>query len=132
MGWGGGAIVIGNKRSLGKYDSNRFNMFWNTDTKDIYVFAGVISKKWWNERNNISTSSTRTYRYLPAFYKYNFVTNPDIRSRYYADPAGIYNNSPWRISRRAPLIGEHNEEIYCGELALGKTELAYLAEAGVV
>ena len=50
----------------------------------------------------------------------------------YPGPAGIYNGSPWRISSRAPLIGEHNEEIYCGELALQKTELAYLAEAGVL
>ena len=30
------------------------------------------------------------------------------------------------------MIGEHNEEIYCGELGLKRTELAYLAEAGVV
>jgi hypothetical protein len=30
------------------------------------------------------------------------------------------------------LVGEHNEEILCGELGLLKTELAYLAEAGVV
>jgi len=50
----------------------------------------------------------------------------------YPGAAGIYNGSPWRISRRAPLIGEHNEEILCGELGFHKTELAYLAEAGVV
>jgi crotonobetainyl-CoA:carnitine CoA-transferase CaiB-like acyl-CoA transferase len=47
-------------------------------------------------------------------------------------PAGIFNGSPWRISRRAPLIGEHNEEILCGELGLSKAELAVLAEGGVV
>jgi crotonobetainyl-CoA:carnitine CoA-transferase CaiB-like acyl-CoA transferase len=47
-------------------------------------------------------------------------------------PAGIFNGSPWRISRRAPLIGEHNEEILCGELGLTKAELAVLAEGGVV
>ena len=61
------------------------------------------------------------------------VPHPDLgRSFKYPGPAGIFNGSPWRISRRAPLIGEHNEEIYCGELALQRTELAYLAEAGVV
>ena len=30
------------------------------------------------------------------------------------------------------MIGEHNEEIYCGQLGLQRTELAYLAESGVV
>ena len=44
----------------------------------------------------------------------------------------IYNGSPWAISRRAPLIGEHNEEIFCGELALSKGELTLLAESGVI
>ena len=45
------------------------------------------------------------------------VPHPELdRSFKYPGPAGIYNGSPWRISRRAPLIGEHNEEIYCGEL----------------
>ncbi len=61
------------------------------------------------------------------------VPHPELgRSFKYPGAAGIYNGSPWRISSRAPLIGEHNEEIYCGELALQRTELAYLAEAGVV
>ena len=61
------------------------------------------------------------------------VPHPELdRSFTYPGPAGIYNGSPWRISRRAPLVGEHNEEIYCGELGLQRTELAYLAEAGVV
>jgi crotonobetainyl-CoA:carnitine CoA-transferase CaiB-like acyl-CoA transferase len=47
-------------------------------------------------------------------------------------PAGIFNGSPWRISRRAPLIGEHNEEVLCGELGLTKAELAVLVEGGVI
>jgi crotonobetainyl-CoA:carnitine CoA-transferase CaiB-like acyl-CoA transferase len=61
------------------------------------------------------------------------VPHPELGKTFkYPGPAGIYNGSPWRISSRAPLIGEHNEEIFCGELALQKTELAYLAEAGVI
>lgn len=61
------------------------------------------------------------------------VPHPELaRSFKYPGPAGVYNNSPWRISRRAPLIGEHNEEIYCGELALERAELAFLAESGVI
>ena len=43
-------------------------------------------------------------------------------------PAAIFNGSPWRISRRAPLIGEHNEEIMCGELGLSMSELTALVK----
>jgi len=61
------------------------------------------------------------------------VEHPELgRSFKYPGAAGIYNGSPWRITNRAPLIGEHNEEIYCRELGLQRAELAYLAEAGVV
>lgn len=40
--------------------------------------------------------------------------------------------TPWRISRRPPLIGEHNEEIYRSELGLSDEELRGFAEAGVI
>ena len=36
------------------------------------------------------------------------------------------------IRRRAPLIGEHNEEIYTGELGLSKQELVLMKEAGIL
>jgi len=37
-----------------------------------------------------------------------------------------------KIYRRAPLIGEHNEEIYCGELGYSKKELIGLRQAGII
>jgi benzylsuccinate CoA-transferase BbsE subunit len=40
--------------------------------------------------------------------------------------------TPWRISRRAPLIGEHNEEIYEGELGFSKEEMRLFKEARVI
>ena len=61
------------------------------------------------------------------------VTYPEIGKTFrHPGPAGIWKDSPWRISRRAPLVGEHNEEILCGELSLSRAELAVLAESGVV
>jgi crotonobetainyl-CoA:carnitine CoA-transferase CaiB-like acyl-CoA transferase len=50
----------------------------------------------------------------------------------YPGSAAIHNGSPWRISRRAPLTGEHNREIYGAELGLDDCELAGLMEAGVL
>lgn len=40
--------------------------------------------------------------------------------------------SPWRVERRPPLCGEHNVEIYCGELGLSRVELSMLRAAGAV
>jgi crotonobetainyl-CoA:carnitine CoA-transferase CaiB-like acyl-CoA transferase len=61
------------------------------------------------------------------------VEHPELgRSFVYPGEAAIYSRSPWRISRRAPLIGEHNEEIFCGELGLSPQELATLAASKVI
>lgn len=49
-------------------------------------------------------------------------------------PGGFarFSEGPCQIWRRAPLIGEHNEELYCGELGLKKEELARLKREGVI
>ena len=61
------------------------------------------------------------------------VEHPELgRSFTYPGEAAIYNGSPWRISRRAPLIGEHNIEIFCGELGLSRGELSVLAENHII
>jgi len=38
---------------------------------------------------------------------------------------------PWQAAR-APLLGEHNEQVYCGELGLSREELTALFASGVV
>ena len=61
------------------------------------------------------------------------VEHPELGRRFtYPGHPAIYHGSPWRISRRAPLIGEHNGEILGGELGLSKEELSLLAESKVI
>jgi benzylsuccinate CoA-transferase BbsE subunit len=61
------------------------------------------------------------------------VEHPELgRSFVYPGEAAIFSDSPWRISRRAPLIGEHNVEIFCTEPGLSRGELSVLAENRVI
>lgn len=50
----------------------------------------------------------------------------------YPGPPYQLSETPWRLQRRAPLIGEHNEAIYGGELGLSRAELAVLMAAGAI
>ncbi len=43
-----------------------------------------------------------------------------------------HTETPWRIARPAPAAGEHNAEIYGGELGLSAERLRALQEAGVL
>jgi len=61
------------------------------------------------------------------------VEHPELGREFtYPGAAAIYNASPWRISRRAPLIGEHNQEILGDEFGLSKDELEALKKSGAI
>jgi benzylsuccinate CoA-transferase BbsE subunit len=51
---------------------------------------------------------------------------------HYMGPYIGMSKTPIRVRRRAPLIGEHNEDIYVRELGLTKERLEELKKAGVV
>jgi crotonobetainyl-CoA:carnitine CoA-transferase CaiB-like acyl-CoA transferase len=50
----------------------------------------------------------------------------------YAGAPYQLSHTPWQLRRRAPLIGEHNEAIYVGELGLSRGELAVLMAVGAI
>ena len=50
----------------------------------------------------------------------------------YCGPFAKLSETPMSIKRRAPLIGEHNEEVYQGELGLSKAEIIILKETGTI
>ncbi|MCL2670326.1 MAG: CoA transferase, partial [Syntrophaceae bacterium] len=44
----------------------------------------------------------------------------------------IFSKTPARDHRGAPLLGQHNEEVYCRRLGYTKQELVKLREAGAI
>jgi len=42
------------------------------------------------------------------------------------------SKTPWRMRRPAPLLGEHNTQIYCQQLGYPQSALSALRHAGVI
>ena len=78
--------------------------------KDIVESMQLASREFWGEVEHPELGTTITY------------------------PGSFVHSSekPPRVSRRAPLIGEHNEEIYGKELGISKEELLILKQARVI
>ncbi|MCX6021338.1 MAG: CoA transferase [Chloroflexi bacterium] len=61
------------------------------------------------------------------------VEHPELgRTITYPGAPYLFHATPHRISRRAPLLGEHNHAIYCGELGLTTADLVRLGETGII
>jgi crotonobetainyl-CoA:carnitine CoA-transferase CaiB-like acyl-CoA transferase len=50
----------------------------------------------------------------------------------YPGPFAVLTETPIKKQKRAPLIGEHNMEIYQGELGLSRDDLVVLKQGGVI
>ena len=79
-------------------------------TKDILESAQLAAREFWVEVEHPELGTTITY------------------------PGATYklSEAPWRIWNRAPLIGEHNEDIYLGELGMTGEKLNTLKQAKVI
>ncbi len=43
-----------------------------------------------------------------------------------------FSETPWTIHKPAPLLGQHNEDVYCNQLGYTKRELVKMYEAGII
>ena len=81
-----------------------------SDARDIHEDHHLKARDFWATCEHPELDDTLTYR------------GPFVK----------FSQAPMKIFRRAPLIGEHNEEIYEKELALSGQELIVLKQGGVI
>lgn len=60
------------------------------------------------------------------------ITHPEVGTLKYPGAPFKMSESPWRESSPAPLLGQHNEEIYCGLLGYSRTDLVRLRQGGII
>jgi crotonobetainyl-CoA:carnitine CoA-transferase CaiB-like acyl-CoA transferase len=61
------------------------------------------------------------------------VAHPELGESFrYPGPFAKFSATPIEYRRRPPTVGEHNSEIYRGELGLSERDLAELARAGII
>jgi benzylsuccinate CoA-transferase BbsE subunit len=61
------------------------------------------------------------------------VEHPELgRSFRYPGAPYLFSGSPWRVTRRPPLLGEHTHEILHEELGLTMVEVAALTAEGII
>ncbi len=80
------------------------------DSRDILADDQLAYRKFWQKLDHPELGEAITYP-----------------GAYYKSTGG-----QWSLRRRAPLIGEHNDEVYLGELGLCRQETVSLAAAGVL
>ena len=60
------------------------------------------------------------------------VEHPEMGEQAFPVRPAQLSRTPMQVSRPAPRLGEHNREVYCGELGYSKAELVRLGRVGVV
>ena len=60
------------------------------------------------------------------------IEHPEAGRLEYPTAAYRFSKTPWRAERAAPLLGQHNDEVYCGWLGHSRRDLARLSAAGVI
>ena len=60
------------------------------------------------------------------------VNHPKIGKVKYPSAPYKFSETPWEAKRPAPLLGQHNKEVYCQRLGYTEEKLVKLRQAGVI
>jgi len=60
------------------------------------------------------------------------IVHPEAGNLRYPGAPYRFSATPWSLRRPAPCLGQHNEEVYCGQLGIKREELNELKARGVI
>ena len=60
------------------------------------------------------------------------VAHPVSGKQIYPGDPFTMTETPWRVTRPAPTLGQHNAEVYCDQLGYAREDLVRLREAGAI
>jgi len=72
------------------------------------------------------------HRHLAARDFFVEIEHPEIGKVKYPGPPYKLSQTPWQVTRAAPRLGEHNEEIYVKRLGFSHQELVQMRAGGVI
>ena len=96
------------------------------------LFKAALEKGIWMAPCNTTADISRD-PHLEARGFWEEVAHPELgRELTYPGAPLRMSSDAWRVRCRAPLVGEHNGQVYCGELGLSPEELAVLKGQNVI
>ncbi|HIE17585.1 MAG TPA: CoA transferase [Dehalococcoidia bacterium] len=98
------------KELLDKAISNSILLAPVCSMKDVAESLQLAARNYWTSLKHPALNQTITYPGAPV----------------------KLSQCPWKLYRPPPQIGEHNDEIYLGELGLSSTKIAALKQLGVI
>lgn len=60
------------------------------------------------------------------------IDHPEAGRLKYPTVSYKFSKTPWRAECAAPLLGQHNESVYCGRLGYNRQDLVRMRESGVI
>ncbi len=111
--------------------SDAFTRFFETKTKAWLLEEAVKGGIMLGPVNTVA--DVLKYGHLRERGYWEAVDHPDLGARldYPGAPVKM-SQTPWKVRGRAPRVGEHNAEIYGGELGMPREEMARLQAGGVI
>ncbi|MBM3131550.1 MAG: CoA transferase, partial [Chloroflexi bacterium] len=142
--WDALVRVLGNPEVLRTPEWREF-LYRIGNAQDLY-FLMIEFTQQYTMRELFEAGSREGVPIAPILKIDDFYTSPQTRARKFfveldhpAAGKGEYPGAPYKWSqtpavmrRSAPCLGEHNEEVYCGELGFSKDELIALRASGVI